>query len=736
MTLQFMNKRFPYITQKTRFDCGTTCLLMIAKYHGIVLSYNRIQGNHREESSGVSLLRLADLAERSGFHTNGCMISVEYLKENNIAPMILHWRKSHFVVLYKVRRKRSGNVFYVADPARGMQKLSEHEFIRNWYIENSQHGIALFLEPDKEKSSENIDQDKKQSPIRIFGFLRPHKKLLRALFAGLIAGSAIQLALPFLTQAIVDTGIRQQDFSFIVLILIAQLALMASLSMVEIIRERILLHISTRINFSMLRDFLTKIMKLPVRLFDRGMTGDLLQRIADQTRVESFLTSGSIRVAFSTFNLLLFSLILSFYSLNIFLIFIFGSIFHLGWVMIFLKRRKNLDRHKFIQLSEHQTRVLEIIHGMKDIRMSGAEHQKRWMWEEVQAGLFRTNIKTLNVNQLQDAGSFIINQSKNIIITFLAANAVIHGDITLGMMLAIQFILGQANAPVEQMSYTIREFQDAFFSLERINDIFQMENEVADNQLYNPIPRNTEISFQKVSFRYNDQGKDALCEVSFKIPEGKTTALVGDSGCGKTTIINSILGVLTPTEGKILIHGTSLSLLNKDLWRKECGVVMQDGFVFNDTIAGNIALGHEEIDYQKIMTAIHTASLSKEMELFPSGVNTVVGEKGRGLSTGQKQRLLIARAIYKNPALFLFDEATNSLDANNEKNILNNLTSCLKNKTVIVAAHRLSTIINADQIIVLRNGKIAETGTHSDLLSRKGHYYNLIEKQSNTSIAS
>jgi ATP-binding cassette subfamily B protein len=544
------------------------------------------------------------------------------------------------------------------------------------------------------------------------------------------------LALPFLTQAIVDTGIRHQDFSFIVLILIAQLALMASLSMVEIIRERILLHISTRINFSMVRDFLSKIMKLPIRLFDRGMTGDLLQRIADQTRVESFLTSGSIRVAFSTFNLLLFSLILSFYSANIFLIFIFGSIIHLGWVILFLKKRKHLDRHKFMQLSEHQTRVLEIIHGMKDIRMSGAEHHKRWLWEEVQAGIFRTNIKTLNVNQLQDAGSFIINQSKNIMITFLAANAVIQGDITLGMMLAIQFILGQANAPVEQMSYTVREFQDAFFSLERINDIFQMENEVADQQPYHPIPHAMEISFQKVSFRYNNEGQDALCGISFTIPEGKTTALVGDSGCGKTTIMNLLLGVHTPREGKILINGASLTSLNKDLWRRKCGIVMQDGFVFNDTIAGNIALGHEEIDYDKVKNAIHTASLNTELAMFPSGVNTIVGEKGRGLSTGQKQRLLIARAIYKNPALFLFDEATNSLDANNEKIILNNLSSCLKNKTVVVAAHRLSTIINADQIIVLRDGKIVETGTHSDLISRKGHYCKLIEKQSNTFLAS
>ncbi|MBU4487025.1 MAG: peptidase domain-containing ABC transporter [Candidatus Delongbacteria bacterium] len=713
-------------------DCGATCLRIIAKYYKKKHSLEYLREKAFTSREGVSLLSISNAAEQLGFRTRGVKISYDSLKLSSQLPCIVHWNQNHFVVVYKINDK----FVHVSDPAHGLLKYSREDFEKRWAsdkLDDSPVGIALLLEPSPDFY--NIEDEKHKVDKTSFKFLlhyvKPYKKLIYQLIIGMAAGSLIQLIFPFLAQAIVDVGISKKDVNFIIIILIAQLSLFLGRASIEFIRSWILLHLSTRINISIISDFLIKLMKLPIKFFDVKMTGDLLQRINDHHRIESFLTNSTLSTLFSGVNFIIFSIVLIIYNLNIFLVFLLGSIFYVVWIRIFMKKRKELDVKKFEVMSENNGNLIQMITGMQEIKLNTCEKQKRWEWENIQAKLFKLNVKSLSLDQYQNSGGMIINEGKNIIISFLSAYSVIKGDMTLGMMISVQYIIGQLNSPISQLIFFMHSMQDAKISLERLGEIHNKEDEENTNlNKITDIGINRTISVNNLSFQYEGpESEFVLKNISLTVPQGKITAVVGTSGSGKTTLLKLILGFYKPQKGNIEVGKNDLEIINSNEWRKKCGVVMQEGFIFSDTIANNISISDEKPDKEKLKHAVHVANIEDFIETLPLGYNTKIGNDGHGLSQGQKQRILIARSVYKNPEFIFFDEATNALDANNEKVIMENLDQFFKGKTVIIVAHRLSTVKNADQIVVIEKGKIIEKGTHKELAELKGAYFNLVKNQ-------
>jgi len=682
---------------------------------------------------GVNLFGISQAAESIGFRTLGAKLSFEELCKATL-PCIVHWNQKHFVVLYGTKGRGKDFRLLVADPATGLVKLTENEFKKSWFstVSNGEgRGIALLLDTTPQFYTAEGESVNTRGFGFLYSYIRPYKKLIIQLFIGLLVGSLLQLMLPFLTQSIVDVGIGTQNLSFIWLVLIAQLMLTISMASVDFIRGWILLHLGTRINISLISDFLTKLMKLPIGFFDTKMTGDLMQRIGDHKRIQTFLTGSSLSVLFSLFNIVVFGVVLLYYSPKIFAIFIFASIIYVLWVMLFMKRRRELDNKAFTQNAANQNSVIQLITGMQEIKLNSCERQKRWEWERIQAKLFKVSIKGLALGQYQEAGATLINQLKNVFITIVAASSVLNGDLTLGMMLSVQFINGQLNSPITQIISFLQASQDAKLSLERLSEIHDIKDEESrEFELLAEIPKSKSISVENLSFKYEGAGSElVLKNIDINIPSGKITALVGTSGSGKTTLVKLLLGFYQPTKGAIMYGEHSLSSLSMGAWRKECGVVMQDGFIFSDTIANNIAPGVENIDKDRLAMAVEIANIREFVESLPLSYNTKIGQEGHGLSQGQKQRFLIARAVYKDPQLIMFDEATNSLDANNEKQIMDNLNDFFVGRTVLIVAHRLSTVKNADNIIVLDKGAIIESGNHDALIEKRGAYYQLVKNQ-------
>ena len=722
-------RKFPTYRQTESKDCGPTCIKIVAKYYGKLINTQQLRDLSETTREGSSLMGLSDAVESVGFKSLGVKLSAEKLSEAPL-PCILHWNKNHFVVLYKVKK----NAYYISDPAHGLITLTEEEFLRHWIGNNAtaqtEDGICLLVEPTPKFYDGEFEEDQKFGFSFIFRYLFKYKKFIVQLIIGLLAGSLLQLILPFLTQSVVDVGIKNQDINFVYLILIAQLLLFIGRASLEIIRSWILLHLSTRINISLISDFFIKLMKLPISYFDVRMTGDLLQRINDHKRIERILTTSSLNILFSMFNLVVFSFVLAYYSLQIFGVFVLGSVLYFTWVLFFFKKRKELDYKRFDQVSQEQSKVIELINGMQEIKLHNAEKRMRWNWEYVQARLFKVATKSLALEQTQGVGSNFINELKNMLITILSAKLVIDGDITLGMMMAISYIVGQLNSPITQLISFMRDVQDAQISLDRLGEIHNMEDEEKpDDNRASHIPDNADITLKNISFRYTGGLEPVLKDLSLSIPANKITAIVGVSGSGKTTLMKLLLGFYKPDKGDIQLENFSLNNISQRTWRHECGVVMQEGYIFNDTIAKNIAIGEDYIDKDKLHHAIEVANISDYIDGLPLGYNTKIGNEGTGLSTGQKQRLLIARSVYKNPKYLFFDEATSALDANNEKVIMENLNKFFKNKTAVVIAHRLSTVKNADQIVVLDRGKMIEKGTHNELVKLKGNYYHLVKNQ-------
>lgn len=729
--LIYFLKKFPSYIQADSKDCGPTCLKIIAKYHGKTLNIQTLRTFSETNREGSNLLFLSDAAEKIGFRTLGVRLSLNKLEDAPL-PCILHWNKEHYVVLYKIKK----NKYFISDPAIGLIEYTKEEFIKFWIgnnaDESSEEGIALLVEPTPKFHQSEFDKEEEKSFGfgLLFNYILPYKSFIFQLIIGLLAGSLLQLISPFLTQSVVDVGIQNQNIQFIYMVLFAQLFLFFGKTALELIRSWILLHLSSRINISLISDFFIKLMNLPISFFDVRMTGDIMQRINDHHRIERILTTSSLSVLFSFINMFIMGGVLAYYNLQIFTVFFIGSFFYFLWVTLFLKRREKLDYKRFSEVSQEQSKVIELINGMQEIKLHNAEKQKRWGWEYIQARLFRVSMKGLVLEQTQSVGSNFINELKNIIIIFLSAKLVIDGQITLGMMMAISSIVGSLNGPIVQLISFIREAQDAKISLARLSEIHDKEDETQnDEEKIHDIPEDANIVIKDLSFRYIGSDVNVLDNLNLTIPANKITAIVGTSGSGKTTLMKLLLKFYEPNSGEVLINKTPLSRLSQKSWRYHVGSVMQEGYIFSDTIANNIAIGVDVINKEKLAYASDVANIKTFIEDYPLGYNTKIGMEGVGMSTGQKQRLLIARAVYKNPEMLFFDEATSALDANNEKEIMEKLDIFFKNKTVVVIAHRLSTVMNADQIVVLEKGKIVEIGNHQELVSLKGSYYELVRNQ-------
>jgi ATP-binding cassette subfamily B protein len=722
--------KFPFYKQFDLMDCGPSCIRMIAKYYGKSYSLEFLREKCFITREGVSLLGISEAAESIGMHTIGVKITYEQLKNDAILPCIVHWQQNHFVVVYKIKKDR----VYIADPATGLVKLNKEEFLKGWIgtvKEGEGMGICLLLETTPDFYRQRDELINKSRFSFLFSYLKPYRKLIYQLVTGIILSGLLQLIFPFLFQSLIDKGVVLEDISFIRLVLITWIVLIVGKVGVDFIRNWILLHLGTRINIFLISDFLIKLMRLPVSFFDTKMIGDLVQRIGDHKRIETFLTITVLNLFFAFVSIIILSVVLAIFSVKIFIIFLTGSLLYFGWVILFMKKRRDLDNKRFTQLSSNQSTIFQLITGMQEIKLNNCEKQKRWEWENIQAGIFRINIKSLTLHQYQQVGALFFNEIKNVLILVFAAFQVIHGNLTLGTLVAISYILGQLSGPLEQMIEFFHTTQDAKLSLERLGEIHnKKDEEPVEGTFVSELPENRNITVSDLSFQYEGPHSPfALKDINLSIQQNKIMAIVGTSGSGKTTLIKLLLGFYPPTEGNIKIGDLNLRNFSHRHWRQNCGVVMQDGFIFSDTIARNIAVSDEKIDKEKLLYAVKMGNIQDDIESMPLSYNTKIGADGIQLSQGQQQRILIARAIYKNPDYIFLDEATNALDANNEKLIMENLEGFFKGRTVVIVAHRLSTVRDADNIVVLEKGRIIEQGKHAELTRKKGAYYNLVKNQ-------
>ena len=729
--------RFPHRKQMDSRDCGAACLQMIARHYGKSYRLQTLREYSFISREGASMMGVSDAAERIGFNTAGLCTGIEKLIKEVTLPCILHWNQEHYVVCYKIKRKKRNPIFYIADPASTTLEYSEQEFKEHWLStkrHGEERGLLLMLEPgtDFYHLEDEKNQPGKERTLRHYlRYLAPYKWQLAQTFLSMTLFMLLGLIFPFLTQSMVDVGIRGGNAEFVLLILIAQCILTFTNLSIGFLQSWISMHVNTRINIALVSDFWSKLMKLPVRFFDTKLTGDLMQRIGDHGRIENFLVRDSINILFSTINLLIYASLLAYYDFTILCTFLFGHLLYTGWVLCFLNYRKQLDYKAFGLHAKNYNTTLQMLQGMQEIKFNNEERYKRWEWEEIQAKLFKNGIRGLKINQIQGFGATILTQTTGLVISYMVARKVIDGEMTFGMMMALSYIIGQVGGPISRLIGFIHSFQFAKISLERLNEIHGREDEEAHaDELRTELPMDGSLHFKHVNFSYNGSPRSlVLKDISFDIPQHSITAIVGMSGSGKTTIMKLLQGFYDPLEGDIKIGTVPPNKINPHLWRSKVGAVMQDGYLFSDTIARNIATGVDEIDQERLYQAAKTANILDFIDGLPLGFNTRIGMEGTGVSQGQRQRILIARAVYKNPEYLLFDEATNALDSQNEKIIMENLKTFYEGKTVVIAAHRLSTIRHADRIIVMKEGKIIESGTHEELMEKQGDYYKLVENQ-------
>ncbi|OOQ56752.1 peptidase domain-containing ABC transporter [Mucilaginibacter pedocola] len=734
-----MSKAFPIYKQLDGMDCGPTCLRMISQHYGRKYSARFIKKRSNISKGGTSLLGISDAAENIGFRTIGLKLDAQSFYSDVPLPCIVHWNLDHFLVVHNITPKKNtggkGFVIHVADPAKGKTKYNDKEFEHGWIstLKNGREtGHCLVLEPTPEfYRAEDEVIEKRTSLFDMAAYLRPFKKLIVQLILCFVTASLLQLFFPIISQSIIDKGVNKNNLNLLTLLLIAQLTLSFGQTSVTYIQSWITLHLTTRIDIALITDFLARLMRMPLSFFDSKLAGDVLQRVNDNNRIQGFLTSTSINLLFAVGNFIVFSCIMLYYNALIFLIFITGSAVYVAWITGFLKYRRDLDNRNFVQGAGYQNNMIEMISGMQEIKLNNCEKQKRWQWERIQVKLFKIRTRGLMIGQYQQGGAFLINSAKNLFISYFTARSVIEGQLSVGVLFSIQYIIGQLNSPIEQFVSFSQSLQDAQISLERLSEVKHEETEDKfDEFTIHELPAQKNITITDLTYRYEGPASPAVLDnVSLTIPENKVTAIVGVSGSGKTTLLKMLLGFYKPEKGHIMVGDAPFEHINCKVWRQNTGTVLQDSFIFSDTIANNIAISDESVDRDKLLHAVTMANIKEFIESLALRYNTQIGAAGHGISQGQKQRMLIARAIYKNPQFIFLDEATNSLDANNEKVIMDNLNKFFKGKTVVVVAHRLSTVKNADKIVVIDKGKIVEEGTHDELSNLKGHYYNLVKNQ-------
>ncbi|MCF0195678.1 MAG: peptidase domain-containing ABC transporter [Bacteroidaceae bacterium] len=748
-------KRFPHYKQHDASDCGPTSLRMIAKHYGVDYSVEMLRRHCHISRRGVNMLGISEAAEHIGFETAGVKMTFGQLAEEGVFPCILHWNQNHFVVCYGIDRRRDGGYrIHISDPASQRLTYTKEEFEQCWIgshtlaeLKVGSHtlaelkdggkegnGVALMLVPGDEFGK--VEDEYKRNRRSMLSFARyftPYRSMIVQLLLAMLVGSVIQMVLPFLSQAMVDQGINGRNLSIITLILFAQLGLFVATLSIDYIRSWIMLHMNSRIDISLIADFLIKLTAMPLQFFDSRMTGDILQRVGDHGRIKGFLLGNSMRIVFSIVNFVVYLAILAYYNIVVMGIFLAGNTLYVIWISFFMRYRRELDLKRFNVSAQEQSKMIQLVQGMQDIKLNNCERQKRWEWERIQVKLFQIGLKGLRIGQIQQSGSVFFTQTTHILIYYIAAKSVVDGSMTLGMMMSLTYIIGQVSAPIGEFIGFAQSFQDAKISLERLNEIHSQDDEETgiENKLAT-LPKERSVEIKDLSFSYNGSEHEfALKNITLSIPAHKVTAVVGESGCGKTTLIKLLQGFYEPTHGTIMFGDTPLSSINPHTWRAATGSVMQDSFIFSDTIAGNIAVNTDEADMRRIKEAARLARIDDFVESLPLGYDTIIGMEGKGVSQGQRQRILIARAIYKNPEYIFLDEATNSLDASNEAKIMENLHRFYEGRTVVVSAHRLSTIRDADQIIVMSGGEIVERGNHMSLLKKRGRYYELIKNQMN-----
>ena len=731
-------KRFPYFKQNNSSDCGPTSLRMIARYYGLDYSTEMLRKHCHITRQGVNLLGISEAAEYIGFETAGLKVTFEQLAEEGVFPCILHWNQNHFVVCYGIEKcKNGGFKIHISDPASQRLTYTKDEFERCWIgpqADENSNGVALMLEPGDDFGK--IEDEYRKNSRSMLSFVRyftPYHSMIGQLVLAMLVGSVIQMILPFLSQAMVDQGINGRNLNIITLILFAQLGFFVATLSIDYIRSWIMLHMNSRIDIQLIADFLIKLTAMPLQFFDSRMTGDILQRIGDHGRIKNFLLSNSMRIVFSLINFVVYLAILAYYNVLVLAIFVVGNTLYVAWISFFMRYRRELDIKRFNQSAMEQSKMIQLVQGMQDIKLNNCERQKRWEWERIQVRLFQIGLKGLRIGQIQQSGSVFFTQTTHILIYYIAAKSVVEGSMTLGMMMSLTYIIGQVSAPIGEFIGFAQSFQDAKISLERLNEIHSQDDEETNiDKKLSTLPKEHDIEIKDLSFSYTGSERElALKNITLSIPAHKVTAIVGESGCGKTTLIKLLQGFYEPTHGSITVGDTMLSDINPHTWRAATGSVMQDSYMFSDTIANNIAVNSDETDKEQMMNAARMARIDDFVESLPMGYDTIIGMEGKGVSQGQRQRILIARAIYKNPKYIFLDEATNSLDATNEAKIMDNLRQFYEGRTVVISAHRLSTVRDADQIIVMNAGEIVERGNHYSLLKKRGRYYELVKHQIN-----
>lgn len=722
-----MSNKFPIYKQFDTMDCGPTCLRMIAKYYGKSFSLAELRASCFITKEGVSLMGISHGAESIGMRTLGTKINIDNLVKKAPLPCIVHWEGKHFVVVYKIKR----DVVYVADPQRGRVTYNKGEFKKKWLDSLQGLGYVLLVEPTP--SFYDMEGAKSKDWSYFFKYLKPHRKLLLQVFCALIFTSLVSLITPFFTQSLVDIGINGKNIEFVYLILISQIFIALGSTFVSFVQSWINLHVGTKISIEFISDFLQKLLKLPMSFFETKSVGDILQRMGDNSRVQSYVTSSLFSIVMSTINFSMFSVILLYYNILLFAVFLFGNVLYIVWVMFFMKKRRKFDFEKFELNSKGKNIMLQLFHGIEEIKLNNIENEKRWEWENLQAEKFQLSMRILRWGQLQSSGSVLINNVKNVFISFISAKAVINGEMSLGMMMSVQFIIGQLQGPIKAFISLTHAHQDAKISIERLSEVHDAKDEEVNKSYYSQTINSESLVIENVSFQYEGpESPFVLKNVNVTIPKNKVTAIVGESGSGKTTLLNILLKFIEPTEGTVKVGNNHLASLKNSLWRSHCGAVLQNGYLFSDTLINNVCISDESIDFSRFMDALKKASILDWVESLPLRYETNLGAEGRNLSQGQKQRILIARLFYADPDFVLLDEATSSLDANSESIVMENLNLFCRQKTTVIIAHRLSTIKSADQIILLKNGCIQEIGTHNELVAKRGDYLKLVKKQLNT----